>query len=151
MRAGLCGLVLLVLCLVPTPKSVASEPEGWAYTLSNDLMSPFCPGRTLAECPSPQADELRLWIILQEAAGRGQEDVEQELYARYGEVLRSAPEARGFGITAYALPIAVFVGGGFVVVWVLRRMTAKPEASVEPAFASTDSDFERLIEEERRG
>ena len=148
------GLVVFALYLGLSLAAAGADPEGWAYTVSNDLMSPFCPGRTLAECPSPQADELRLWIIVQEAAGRSQADVEEELYARFGEVLRSAPEVRGIGIAAYALPIAVFVGGGLLVAGVLRRITTKPVvvAEVAPSAAaiSTDSEFERLIDEERR-
>jgi len=31
----------------------AAEPEGWAYKIAHDLMSPSCPGRTLSACPSP--------------------------------------------------------------------------------------------------
>lgn len=147
--------LVLGLCLALSLGVAVAEPEGWAYDMANDLMSPFCPGRTLAECPSPQADELRLWIIVQEAGGRSREDVEQELYARFGDVLRSAPEARGIGIAAYALPVAVFVGGGLLVVWVLRRITAKPVVGAEPeglaAKSSPDPEFERLMDEERLG
>lgn len=146
---------MLALCFALGAGSAGAEPEGWAYILANELMSPFCPGRTLAECPSPQAEELRLWIIVQEAAGRSQGEVEEELYARFGDIIRAAPEAKGIGISAYALPVAVFVGGGFVVAFVLRRITAKPAAAAGgPAGASApplDAEFERLIDEERLG
>ena len=154
-HAGRSGIALLVLGLALGAGVAGAEPEGWAYVLANELMSPFCPGRTLAECPSPQAEELRLWIIVQEAAGRSQGEVEEELYARFGDVIRSAPEPKGIGISAYALPIAVFVGGGFVVVFVLRRITAKPAALSEggpgAAVPPLDAEFERLIDEERLG
>jgi len=146
---------VLALCLASPLGVGASEPEGWAYRLSNDLMSPFCPGRTLAECPSPQADDLRMWIIVQEASGRSEADVVEELYARYGDVLRSAPEVRGIGITAYALPIAVFLGGGILVAWVLRKITSKSQrttgATASAIAPPLDPEFERLMDEERRG
>jgi hypothetical protein len=65
-------LVLLVssLCLFALPAGAQTEAEGWSYEMWNDLMSPFCPGRTLADCPSDKAEELRQWIVDQEAGGR---------------------------------------------------------------------------------
>ncbi|HXV36068.1 MAG TPA: cytochrome c-type biogenesis protein CcmH, partial [Myxococcota bacterium] len=101
----------------------AAEREGWAYELPKHLMSPFCPGRALADCTSPQAASLQLWLVVQEAAGRSRADVEAELFERYGDALRAAPRARGFGLTAYALPIAAFVAGGIAVAVFLRRQT----------------------------
>lgn len=148
---GLAGMVAALLLGASTATAAdgeaAAEPEGWAYQLSHDLMSPFCPGRTLSSCPSPQADELRMWLIVQEAAGRSREDVEAELYERYGEVLRAAPLAEGFGLTAYAFPVIAFLAGGVVVAVFLRRQTrtvAKPESSSEPS----DPELERAIDKE---
>ena len=55
--------------------ALAQEPDrgmGWGYHLANELMSPYCPGRTLNDCPSSQAAELKSWILAQEQAGRSQ-------------------------------------------------------------------------------
>jgi len=135
-------------------------PEGWAYDLANELMSPFCPGRTLAECPSPDAGELRVWLVVQEAAGRSQDDVLEELYERYGNKIRPTPKAEGIGLTAYALPIGFFLGGGGLVALVLRRITgsrggrgeageaAGGDAQPAPASPATDRDLERIVDEE---
>jgi cytochrome c-type biogenesis protein CcmH/NrfF len=95
----------------------------WAYALAHELMSPFCPGRTLAECSSPQAAELRLWILTQAAAGASQEEIEANLYGRFGDVLLAAPRAEGWGLWAYLVPIFFFVIGGPVVVWIIRNLT----------------------------
>ena len=92
---------LTLFCVITLGAAPASaQPEGWAYELSGEMMSPFCPGRTLADCPSPQADSLRMWILVQEAAGRSRPDVEEELYERYGDVILAAPRAEGIGIAA---------------------------------------------------
>src|SRR6202007_2822904 len=80
----------------PAPHAGDTSAPAWAYDLPNALMSPFCPGRT-------------------------RDDVEQELYGRYGEVIRSAPKVEGFGAAAYWIPAAVFAGGGALVGWFLRR------------------------------
>ena len=156
--AGLAMAAALVL--LGTGPVAANEPEGWSYELWNELMSPFCPGRSLADCPSDRADSLRMWILVQESAGRAREDVEQELVERYGDSVLSAPRARGFGLTAYAVPIAVFLGGGCVVAVFLRRFTrragsgadARGAEAAPPVIAESDRlELERRIDEELSG
>ena len=105
----------------------------WAYDLPNDLMSPFCPGRSLADCPSPDAASLRMWILVQAAAGRTRADVERELFERYGEMIRSAPKAEGLGAAAYWMPAAVFTGGGALV----RNLAVGPPSIEQMWFAAS--------------
>ena len=130
-----------------TDGEAAAEPEGWAYKISHDLMSPFCPGRTLSACPSPKADDLRKWLIDQEGSGRSREDVEAELFGIYGNVLRSAPLAEGFGLTAYVFPVIAFFAGGVVVAVFLRRQT-RVTATPEPSPRAQDPELERAIDRE---
>jgi cytochrome c-type biogenesis protein CcmH/NrfF len=148
--AGIFAALLLGASTATAEGEATAEPEGWAYKVSNELMSPYCPGRTLSACPSPQADELRMWLIVQEASGRSREDVEAELYERFGEVLRSAPLAEGFGVTAYAFPVIAFLAGGVVVVVFLRRQT-RVTATPEPSSHAQDPELERAIDQELAG
>ncbi len=129
-RGVVLGVLLLGLALPATAE--AAEPEGWAYELSHEIMSPFCPGRSLADCPSPQAETLRAWIVIQEATGRSRADVETELLERYGDVILSAPRAEGIGLAAYAIPVLAFVAGGVLVGVFLRRNTRAGSAPPGP-------------------
>jgi len=125
----------------------AEEEGAYGYALANELMSPFCPGRALAECPSPQADELRLWILDQEAAGRSRDAVEEELYATWGDGLRQAPRAEGVGLVAYAIPVVVvLLGGALVAGFLTRQRRARPPGGGE--VATIDPEVERLLERE---
>jgi cytochrome c-type biogenesis protein CcmH/NrfF len=128
----------------------AAEPEGWAYKISHELMSPFCPGRTLSACTSPQADSLRMWLIVQEASGRTREEVEAELFERYGDVLRSAPRAEGFGLTAYVFPVLAFLAGGVFIAIFLSRQT-RAAATTESSSQPPDPELERIIDQELAG
>ena len=125
--------------------------ESWRMDAYNDLMSPYCPGRTLADCPSGDAAELRAWIGAQEEAGRSREDVEAQLYRMYGDVLRSAPRAQGWGLLAYATPALALAAGGALLFFFLRR---QGRGSVEPPapvpVAHGDRELERQVEEELR-
>jgi cytochrome c-type biogenesis protein CcmH/NrfF len=145
-------------------------PPPWAYAMAHDIMSPFCPGRTLAACPSPQADQLRQWILFQAAAGQSEEQVEEMLFERFGDVLLSAPKAEGgWGVSAYAIPAGGFLLGGGVVVFVIFRMARRGDglgaessaaALLRPAAQSSsgsasaagaavsDTELERMVDEE---
>jgi len=139
--AALGGIVLLCAA------APAVAEEGWSGELVDQLMSPYCPGRTLRTCPSPQAGTLIAWIEDQEAQGRDREAVYQQLLSEFGEEIRQAPPTSGFGAAAYAIPVLAFLAGGLVVVAFLRRQGAEAPAPAAPAPA-TDPELERLVDEE---
>jgi len=146
-RAGAL-LALGLLLLAPAFAGADTEPEGWSYRYFGEVMSPFCPGRTLAACTSTQAENLRTWILVQEAAGRSREDVHAELLERYGDVILSAPEAKGFGVAAYVIPFVVFVLGGAIVGIFLHRQTRAAAAVPYAPPPPLDPDIERAIDED---
>ncbi|MEZ4278830.1 MAG: cytochrome c-type biogenesis protein CcmH [Myxococcota bacterium] len=107
----------------PSAAGAGSTPS-WAYDLAGDLMSPFCPGRTVASCPSPQATELIQWIAMQEAAGATREEVVAMLVAKHGEEILGAPPAKGITLWAYVFPVLGFVAFGGIAALVLRRIVS---------------------------
>jgi cytochrome c-type biogenesis protein CcmH len=150
-RAGLAGLALgLALALGPRAAGAEDAGRSWHTEMWNELMSPFCPGRTLIDCPSGPAGELRQWIAAQEAAGRGRAEVEGELYQRFGDVILQAPRASGFGLAAYAIPALAFAAGG-ALVWAFLRRQGRSGAAAPPLGpAAADPELDRLIDEELR-
>ena len=121
------GALLLLALAVAGPAAADAGSEQWAYDLAHNLMSPYCPGRTLSDCPSPQADELRLWILEQARAGATREEVEAELLRSFGDKLRQAPRAEGMGLVAYAVPgVFLLAGGALLVVFLRRRSGSAP-------------------------
>jgi len=147
---AVASAVVALALVVPAFAAEAEEPESWAYRYFGEIMSPFCPGRTLAACTSPQAESLREWILVQEQEGRGQEDVHEELVGRFGDVILSAPRAQGFGVTAYVVPMVIFLAGGLLVVIFLWRQTqaAAEHAGEAPPAEPLDPEIERVIDEE---
>jgi cytochrome c-type biogenesis protein CcmH len=151
-RASLLAVLLGVgLALAP---SAHADEASYSLELWNGLMSPYCPGRSLMDCPSGQATELREWIAAQEQAGRSRQEVEDELYAQFGDVILQAPKAQGFGIAAYLMPIvALCVGGGIVWIFLRRQVAAGATTGASPTRrgpAVLDPEVERRIDEELR-
>jgi cytochrome c-type biogenesis protein CcmH/NrfF len=116
--------------------SVTAE-DSWGYDIAHELMSPYCPGRTLATCPSPQAAELVQWIVMQEAAGVSQEQVIEMLIERFGEDILGAPPAEGMTLWAYIFPVLGFLVGGGAAFLALRKIVGGGGISeATPAVAS---------------
>lgn len=137
------------------PAAAAEQTPVYGYALAHELMSPFCPGRTLAACTSEQAAEMRQWILLQEAAGATREEVIAVLESKYGDQIRSSPAAEGWGLAAWLLPgLAVVVGAGLAI-YSVRRLVGAPgsgkagEESMrpEPARKSASTGEEALLEQ----
>ncbi|MBZ5710947.1 cytochrome c-type biogenesis protein [Nannocystis pusilla] len=111
-----------------------AEAEALMLELSHDLMSPYCPGRTIATCPSPQARKLEAQILAQAREGQSREDIEGTLVARFPDIRGyiGRPElVWGTAIGALVALVLLFYAGRR---WV--RGTQRPEAA---AAASPDA------------
>ena len=160
-KSLLRGVLVAALALA---LSGCADEGPYTQDLSSELMSPFCPGRTLASCPSPQAGELIQWIQVQEAAGATKDEVVAMLIDRFGEEIQGAPPAEGITLWAYVFPVAGFLGGGGLVALVLRRIVGRrdddddddddrnddsaPPAPLSGPTSPEDDELARLVDEE---
>lgn len=156
-RASLLALVLVVYVggdpVVASPRETPpeitrdrTEISRRAHALAGDLMSPFCPGRTLADCPSPSAgewrDEIRTWV----AEGLSDREIRARLQARVPETdLSFVPRSRA----GWILP-GVILGAGFVVVLLALNRAVRPRP-VRPVEAELDPSLRAEIEREIDG
>lgn len=150
MRTVGFSLVLLLGIAWALPAPGTDKESGWGYRLSREVMSPYCPGRTLSDCPSPSAAELRQWIVEQEEAGVSRSEVEQELFRVFGDQLLQSPRAEGMGLMAYLIPAAAFTAGAVLVILFLRRQKLSIEGSDTAIGVPRDPELEQLVDEELR-
>jgi cytochrome c-type biogenesis protein CcmH/NrfF len=146
-RAGRLAVAALWVALALPAPPAGAEGE-WSGELVDELMSPYCPGRTLRSCPSPQAGDLIKWIEGQEREGRDRDAVYQQLLSEFGEEIRQSPEASGFGVAAYAIPVLAFLAGGLLVATFLRHQGRRADALPAVAAPAADPELERLVDEE---
>jgi formate-dependent nitrite reductase complex subunit NrfG len=146
---------VVVLLLLASP--AAAGPEEVANDIAAKVMSPFCPGVTLHDCPSAAALALRDRIERWVRQGQSEDQILERLEAQYGVGIRSTPPAGDGGWLAWALPgTALLVG--LVLGWLLlKRWTSRParEGAREGAFGRAElgeapTGREELGERDRR-
>ena len=135
---------------------VSPEASQMASEISNEIFSPFCPGKTLAMCPSPDAAKVRRQIQQLADDGRSKDQIKETIIEEYGEEFRlvEPPSGDTFGLRggiAVGLLLAVFA-----VVMLSRRRDADVQSSTpedvpdEPAEESEDEAYLDEIRKEYR-
>ncbi len=140
--------LLLGACLVAChPASDAdTERARQANELSRNLMSPFCPGRTIADCSSPDAATVREEIRDALAAGETPDAIQKRIEARFGEHVIGVPRG-GIG---WALPIGVLVAGAGLLVVALVRSVQRPRATEAPISPELERELARELDDVER-
>lgn len=125
---------------------LTAEMERRAQEIIRTTMSPFCPGRTLDSCPSPNAadwrQDVRNWV----EQGVSTQEIRKRLVGR-------TPDGDLTGAPSTALdavmPILVSVIAVLLVSLLLRRLLGKRGAkAAETARPSPGADLDRRLDEE---
>lgn len=123
----------------PAPGDVTDNGARRVRRLSDELRSPFCPGKTLMTCTSYQAFELRREMKEMIDQGLSDDEIMAILVERHGEEVRNPPQP-WYTVLVPLLPFLVLGGLLFWVVQRWRRRDA-PEAESTPL---APGDAERL-------
>ena len=120
------SLFLITICLLSaaafTADSFALDPEAESQRLYLELMSPFCPGRALKDCPSGQAGELKDKILSDLKSGRSPDAIVDEMVGKYGEDILATPSTNSStGALFWAAPLVFLILGGLIVGGFVRR------------------------------
>ena len=147
-RAVAVCLATLLMALVGVGTARAQDPAGQeARHLVGGIMSPFCPGLTLAACPSPAAAELRIEIGQRFRQGEAREAILQDLVSRYGDHILGTPPASGVGLLVWIVPgtagllllLAMYAAG---------RRSSAASSPVSPDDQPADSVLRQRLDEE---
>lgn len=117
-----------VLCALACVLSLSAfaPPEDVANDVSRQVMSPYCPGVTLHDCPSEEAVDLRARIVSLAEQGFTRAQIMTELEREFGPTIRAVPPARGTGLLAWLLPALAALGGAAIGWVLLRKWIAGP-------------------------
>jgi len=117
-----------------------------ARGIFNRIMSPFCPGQTLSNCGSGDANLLRSQIRQRLADGETPDEIIDSIVEKYGVSVLAEPPKEGFARLAWIGPFALLAVGLVMVVVYLRRHTAREDDVEEPG--EIDPDARARVEAE---
>lgn len=145
MRSALAAVALcLALASALSAQAVARDGDEVANDIARQVMSPFCPGVTLHDCPSDAAVELRQQIAQWARAGWARERIVAHLESEYGATtIRAAPAAEGAGWLAWLLPAAAVVAAAAGGTLLARRWTKSDSGAPRGASVATPTAEER--------
>jgi cytochrome c-type biogenesis protein CcmH/NrfF len=119
------ALGLAVLILVAGAAPAWGQASRTADDIAGQVMSPFCDGLTLRECPSEPATKLRARIEGWVEAGWSRARIMARLEDLYGPGILGGPPTGGAGLLAWGLPGAVLVAGAGLAWALARRWSAR--------------------------
>jgi cytochrome c-type biogenesis protein CcmH/NrfF len=157
MRArGLVAALLALLLLAPAAAAARQNPgndrveaNATLPDIEDEVMCTIC-GTSLQLANSPQAERERAFINRLIAQGKTKDEIKDALVAEYGPDVLATPDAEGFDLAVYVLPIAGVLAAILLIGLAARRWRRTAAASPAPASTLDPDDEDRLDDDLRR-
>jgi cytochrome c-type biogenesis protein CcmH len=140
-RAILAAATVLLCFAGP---AAAASPQEIADDVARAVMSPFCPGLTLHDCPSDSAVRLRERIEEWARAGASESSILRRLENEFGPSILAAPPRTGAGWLVWLAPAAALVAGGCIALGLARRWSGRRAGAPAPSPSATAEERARL-------
>ncbi|MDP5055106.1 MAG: cytochrome c-type biogenesis protein CcmH [Congregibacter sp.] len=114
------ALTTSVWAVIETYEFSAPQLEERYRLLSQELRCPKCQNQNIADSNAPISQDLRALLYARLEDGASNDEILEDMVARYGEFVRYRPDARGATLWLWLAPV-LMLGGGFGVLFVLLR------------------------------
>ena len=137
-RRGFSFVLIALTIAAIAPVARAADAAQVAADISSSVMSPFCPGLTLHDCPSDAAARLRDRIQSWVEKGRSRSEIMNRLRDEYGPAIAATPPGEGAGLIVWLVPALVALAGAAIAWrlarhWTGSRQQAAPRPTAEEA------------------
>ena len=150
-RLALLAAAAISLAAPVAPAGGAPVPKTTVQDVEDEVMCPIC-GTLLELSDSPQARREKVYVARLVAEGRTKGEIKDALVGQYGPAVLALPEAKGFDLSAYLVPIVALLAAicalAFAVVRWRRDGDRSPPSGA--ATAPQGEDAERLEADLRR-
>ncbi len=145
------ALALVALALPASATGAAPAPQTTVNDVEDEVMCPIC-GTLLELSDSPQARREKVYVSRLVEEGKTKAEIKDALVDQYGPAVLALPEAKGFDLSAYLVPIvAILVAVGALAFSVARwRRDGDRSPQQGTATAPQGEKAERLEDDLRR-
>jgi cytochrome c-type biogenesis protein CcmH len=137
------GLILLVAIVWTVGAVRSSQPETLdqrTLDVARQLQCPVCHGESVADAPSPLAQEMRSLIREELSQGMSEQQVIAYFHARYGDQILEAPPVTGFTSLIWLGPLLILLLGAFMLLSLVREWRGQRAAGPAAMAAGPDPD-----------
>lgn len=144
------SLIMLLLCAPSFAHADANADalDKQSYEMYQQVFSPFCPGRSLNDCPSSKAQELKLEMRQRLEQGVPQDQILKDVFARFGEKYRAVPLFEGIGTMVWLAPLGFTLLGLALAGAVVFRKKKAASISLSAQERSVSPELQRAIDDE---
>jgi cytochrome c-type biogenesis protein CcmH len=104
MRRAVALATLALGLALAAPAGAAPAPQTTVNDIEDEVMCPIC-GTLLELSDSPQARREKVYVAKLVAAGKSKAEIKDALVAQYGKTVLAQPDASGFDLSAYLVPV----------------------------------------------
>ena len=141
--------LIVMTCMSPAYATDSrDELDRKAYDLYQKVFSPFCPGRSLNDCPSSKAQELKAEMRSKLESGVPPETILEGVFETFGEKYRAIPQYSGVGKLVWWVPLGFLALGLLVVFLVASRQRRGAMPSDDSKSVSLAPETKEAIEKE---
>lgn len=144
LRIFLTTFILLISATIVTQDAMAQQTaqptEGQVARIrkdvSNEIMSPFCPGKNLDMCTSPNAAAVRRDIQDMAKQGKTKEEIKKAILNQYGDEFKVIEPPAEDNALLLGLVLAGLIGAIGLLVFITRRKqrpATTSQTSTKPA------------------
>jgi cytochrome c-type biogenesis protein CcmH len=144
-RTAIVAAIALGLLSPAGGASAAPTSQTTVHDVEDEVMCPIC-GTLLELSDSPQARREKVYVAKLVAAGKSKGEVKDALVAQYGDEVLAQPDASGFDLSAYLVPVlAILLAATALAFSVLRwRRDGSRGPAGDGAKPPREEDAERL-------
>lgn len=151
-RLAATGLLLLAAALaiaVAAARSAGAPQtlDARVQAVASTLRCPVCLNLSVADSPSPVAQEMRNQIRRELQTGMTPDQVRAQFVASYGEWILLSPPKRGLTLAAWLMPPLLLLVSAVAAALMIRRWTRKARREPAQTVALTETERQLLAVE----
>ncbi len=151
-RIVVAGLLAVLASALLLSNALAAGPdvESQARDIARELQCPVCQGSSVADSPSPLAEQMRGVIRQKLEQGESRDAIISYFVERYGQKVLMAPPISGFALSIWLVPALALGAAALGIVLAVRSWSSAQRRPAASAMAAEDDPADDGYREQLR-
>lgn len=142
--------LLLLLCALCVSRAANAQVlsdsilDARTKEVAAELRCPVCQGLSIQDSPSELSQQMKQLVRDQLKAGKSPEEVKAYFVSKYGEWILLEPKPHGMNLAVYLAPFVLLLGGGALIVVMVRKWTKDQPADNKAA--ADDAELNSVLD-----